>query len=172
MTINSGTTQYITAAQFLRYYDTRVVAELLSDTGVKVVSPAGDPILAELLQAACGEVEASALRGGRYTSDDLAALAASSTNHAVFLRKLCAAVCMDSLRSRRARVGEEELKDRKWVLEALKRLRQGEEIFGFVEVQEAGTTQSTKDNAVNRQARQGISTFASPFFGVRGGDRR
>lgn len=172
MTISSGTTQYLTAAQFLRYYDTRVVAELLSDNGVKVPDPAGSPILAELLQAACGEVEASALRGGRYTSDDLAALAASASNHAVFLRKLVASVCIDSLRSRRARVNEEELKDRKWVLESLKRLRQGEEIFGFVEVQKAGTTQATHDNAANRQARQGISTFASPFFGSRGGDRR
>lgn len=172
MTITSGSTQYITATEFLRYYDSRVVAELLSDTGVKATSPAGNPILAELLQAACGEVEASALKGGRYTSTDLAALAASATNHSVFLRKLVAAVTMDSLRSRRARVGEEELKDRKWVLETLKLLRQGEQIFGFAETQEAGTTQSTPDNAVTRRARSGISTNASPFFGCRGGDRR
>lgn len=172
MTITSGSTQYITPAQFLRYYDSRVVAELLSDNGVKVVAPAGDPILAELLQAACGEVEASALKGGRYTSDDLAAIAASTTNGGVYLRKMCAAVAMDSLRSRRGRVGEEELKDRKWVTEALRLLRQGEQILGFVEVQIAATTQSTKDDAQARQVRQGISTFASPFFGVRSGDRR
>lgn len=69
-------------------------------------------------------------------------------------------------------MGEDFLEQFKWVREALKALRQGEEILGFVEVQEAGTTQSTKDNAVDRRKRAGISRNASPFFGVRGGDRR
>lgn len=172
MTISSGTTLYLTAQQFLRYYDSRIVSQLLSDSGVEVSNPASDPLLAELLRAACGEVEASALKGGRYTASDLATISADSSHGAYYLRKLVAGVLMQSLRSRRARVGEDLLEQFKWVREALKALRQGEEILGFVEVQEAATTQSTKDNAVDRKARAGISRNASPFFGVRGGDRR
>jgi len=172
MTISSGTTVYITAAQFLRYFDSRIVAELLSDTGVKVADPANDPTLAELMQAASGEVESYALKGGRYSSADLADLAGGTTNHSFYLRKLVATIVMDSLRSRRSRVGEESLESRKWVLATLKLLGQGEQIFGFVETEEAGTTQADHDNATNRQTRAGISRNASPFFGVRGGDRR
>jgi hypothetical protein len=171
-TIVSGASAYLTGAQFLRYYDSRTVAELLSDSSTKVLDPAGNAYMLELLQAASGQVEASARKGGRYESTDLTALAAGSTNGAFYLRKLVAGVAMQDLRSRRARVGEDLLEQFKWVRDALKALRQGEEIFGFVENQTAATTHSDPDNATTRQQRSGISINASPYFGVRGGDRR
>jgi len=170
MTNASYSTSYLSAAQFLSYYDSRTVAELLSATGVKVADPANDPTMAELLLAASGQVEAAALKGGRYTSADLASIA--GTNNGAYLRKLVAGCAMQSLRDRRGRVGEDQLKSFEFVREGLKALRQGEEIFGFVEVQTAATTQSDLDNITNRQARQGISLNASPYFGTRGGDRR
>jgi hypothetical protein len=172
MTIVSGSTLYLTPAEFLRYYDSRVVAELLSDTGTKVIAPAGDPNLAELLKAACGEVEAAALRGGRYTSDDLTAIAASGTHGGSFLKKLVAGSVMQALRFRRARVGEDLLEQFKWLTAALKELRQGEQILGFLETQTAATTQADHDTLEKRQERRGISVNASPYFGIRGGDRR
>lgn len=172
MTISSGTTLYLTAQQFLSYYDSRVVAELLSDSGVKVASPVSDPRLTELLKSACGEVEANALRGGRYTATDLAAIAATETHGAVYLRKLVATCAMNSLRSRRARVGEDALESYRWVERCLKELRNGESIFGFVEVQEAANISSKRDNRTQRVRASGISVNASPYFGLRGGDGR
>lgn len=171
-TIASGTTLYLSATDFLRYYDTRVVAELLSDTGTKVTTPASDAGLAEHLRAACGEVEACALRGGRYTADDLTEIAASETHGGSFLKKLVAACVINNLRSRRARVGEDELTAHKWVTQALAQLGRGEMIFGVVEVQDAATTHSDRDNAVVRERRNGISLHAAPYWGTRGGDRR
>lgn len=172
MEIASGSSAFLTAAQFLRYYDSRVVAELLSDTNTKVQDPSTAPQMTEFLRSASGTVEASALKGGRYTAADLTALAAANVNGSYYLRKLVAGVLMQDLRARRARVGEDFLEQFKWVRDALKALRQGEEIFGFVEVQEAATTQATLDNWEARQVRNGISVNASPFFGNRGGDRR
>ena len=171
-TIASGTTLYLSASEFLRYYDSRVVAELLSDTGTKVVDPASDTGLAEHLRAACGEVEACALRGKRYSADDLTAIAASSTHGGSFLKKLVAACVMNNLRSRRARVGEDEIKAHQWVTNALAQLGRGETIFGVVEVQDAATTHSDRDHATVRQRRNGISLHAAPYWGTRSGDRR
>jgi hypothetical protein len=171
-TIVSGASAYLTPAQFLRYYDQRTVAELLSDSSTKVIDVIGNPYLAEMLQAASGQVEAAALKGGRYQAEDLTALAAGTSNSSFYLRKLVAGIVMNDLRSRRARTGEDSLEQYKWALDALKALRQGEEIFGFVENQTAATTQSDPDNATTRQQRSGISINASPYFGVRGGDRR
>lgn len=171
-TLASGSTPYLSAAEFLRYYDTRVVAELLSDTGTKVTAPAGDANLAELLRAACGEVEASALRGGRYSADDLTAIADSGTHGGGFLKKLVAACVMNNLRARRGRVGEDELQAHQWVNAALLQLARGETIFGVVEVQDAGNMHADRDNATVRQRRKGISVNAAPYWGNRGGDRR
>lgn len=171
-TLASGSTLYLSAAEFLRYFDTRMVAELLSDTGTKVQNPAGEASLQELLRAACGEVEACALRGGRYTADTLAAIATSGTFAAGHLKKLVAVCAMNNLRSRRGRVGEEELQSHKWAEQHLKALRQGEEIFGVVEEQEAAHLHADHDDQTRRTRRSGISVHASPFWGLRGGDRR
>src|SRR5689334_16034651 len=156
-TIASGSTPYLSASEFIRYYDTRVVAELLSDTGTKVTDVVGNANLAELISAACGEVEASALRGGRYTATDLADIATSGTFGAGHLKKLVATCVMNNLRSRRGRVGEDELQSHKWAEQHLKALRQGEEIFGTVETQDAANLHSQKDNLTNRTLRRGIS---------------
>jgi len=171
-TISSGAASFLTGAQFLRYYDQRTVAELLSDSSTKVQDPSTAPQMTEILRAASGTIEASALKGGRYSAADLTAISTSDTNGGYYLRKLVAGVAMQDLRSRRARVGEDLLEQFKWVRDALKSLRQGEEIFGFVENQTAATTQSDPDNATTRYNRSGISINASPYFGIRGGDRR
>lgn len=172
MTINSGTTLYLTALEFLNYYDTRMVAELLGDTGKPVQDVLDDEKLAQLLKAGCGEVEAAALRGGRYSSDDLTDISSGDTHGSHYLKKLVAGVVMQNLRARRGRVGEDLLEQFKWVVNALKELRNGEQILGFVEVQEAGNITAQTDNAVNVIARRGIHLQASPYFGVRGSDRR
>jgi hypothetical protein len=171
-TLASGSTLYCSATEFLSYYDTRVVAELLSDTGTKHPAPASSTVLTDLLTAACGEVEASALRGGRYSATDLSTIADSGTFAGGHLKKLVATCVMNNLRSRRGRVGEDELQSHKWAEQHLKALRQGEEIFGVVEVQDAATTHSDRDDRDTRVTRSGISLHAQPFWGTRGGDRR
>lgn len=172
MTINSGSTLYLTALEFLRYYDQRMVAEFLGDAGKPVADVIDDPKLAALLKASCGEVEAAALRGGRYSSDDLTDISSGDTHGSHFLKKLVAGVMMQNLRARRGRVGEDLLEQFKWVTNALKELRNGEQILGFVEVEEAGNVTAQTDNSANVIARRGISLFASPYFGIRGSDRR
>jgi hypothetical protein len=172
MTINSGSDSYLTSTEFLRYYDTRMVAELLGDTGRAVQDVLDDSKLDQLLRSASGEVEAAALRGGRYTADDLTTISGGTTNGSYYLKKMVAGVVMQNLRARRGRVGEDLLEQFKWLVNALKELRNGEQILGFTEVQEAGNITTQLDNSATVIARRGLALFASPYFGTRGSDRR
>jgi hypothetical protein len=93
---------YITAAQFTRLYDSRRVCQLLADTGTPVAAAdlAADETLADLLAVASEQIAAAALVGKRYSVDQLAALAASTTT-GFLLRKLTADLAYASLVARR-----------------------------------------------------------------------
>ena len=94
--------QYITAAQFLKAYDTRRVRDLLSDSGTPVAANdvATDPNLLQILAEASEEVAAAALVSKRYTTAQLTAMAASSTS-GFLLRRLTADLAFSLLVARR-----------------------------------------------------------------------
>lgn len=68
--------QYITVAELIEAADTRVLAQLGSDTGSALSPVSGDAqgILAAAIEWASARVQMNAKRGGRYDSDRLDAL--------------------------------------------------------------------------------------------------
>ena len=166
MTPSSSASSYCSGAEFLLYYDVRVVGDLLADDGTQVASGsvAGNSKLAECLLAGSGDVEAACLVAERYTPTDLAALTGAAD---ALLRRIVAALAMQYLRQRRARPDDKLLPEFEWAQKFLDRLRLGEKIFGFTEVQEAGQMAGREDSFSKRQESNGMVYQASPFFGNR-----
>lgn len=163
MTPASSTTTYCTGAQCVTFFDVRFLGRLLNDTGTAVAAAdvAADANLNAELMAASGEVEASVLCGGRYAPSDLAGLQASGAVGGMFLAKMVATIAVWNLMERRDPMAP--MPDRvARVLENMERLRSGENIFGFVEVQAAGNastqpfydTQAALENSPVYQARR------------------
>lgn len=163
MTPASSTTTYCTGAQCVKFFDVRFLGRLLSDSGTAIAAadvPDDGNLNAELL-AASGEIEAAVLCGGRYGPSDLAALQSSGAVGGAFLAKMVASIAVWNLMERRDPMVE--MPDRvARVLENMERLRSGENIFGFQEVQDAGNastqafydTQEALENSPVWQARR------------------
>lgn len=160
---NSAT--LLSAAEFLKRCDLRTVADLCSDTDEPVAeaSLAADPNLAAALLDATGEVEAAAMRGGRYTPADLAALTGATQAR---MRRMIARITMGLLYERRPDKGEPAA-SYKLALEQLELLRQGEMIFGTVEAADAQIQDHEVENAATVEARNGTSFIARRYFGRR-----
>lgn len=141
---------YITAAQFVRVYDSRKIVQELSDSGSPVLEADLDTNanLADILGMASEMVASAALVGKRYTVAQLAALAASSDS-GFLLRKLVADLAFAILVGRRGRSAADV--DRlcpahRQALLSLEQLRNGERLFpGITDGQhaEAGLPGST-----------------------------
>ena len=137
MTPSSGSAPYATASDFAERYDIRTIGDLLSDLGARL--PSGQVLtssrLTYLLMQASGQVEAAAMAGKRYTTDDLAALTGNSKEYLKGI--VCDLVIWILLGRRPTREGgvPEIVKG---ALEALELIRHGQRIFGFTEVQDAG----------------------------------
>lgn len=139
MTPDSATTPYCTAAQAVQFFDPSIWGDLLSDTKTRLTSAQvqANPILTQELLAASGEVEEAVLCGGRYSPTDLAALQAAGTAGGTHLAKMVATLAFWNATERR--YPKTEMPSRVMrIFDSLDRLRTGEAIFGFIEVQEAG----------------------------------
>lgn len=165
----SGDTPYLSADRVWLYRDQRTVLELLADDDtVPTTTDAensgtgpGAKLLAAL-QGASGEVEEHALVGGKYAPADLAAL---TGNIKVRLEGLVADLAFWRLSKRRwPRLKPEDVSGAEEALDALKRLADGETMFGTVQAVEAGlpavvTTDPGDDRRTVRAA--------SRYFGSR-----
>jgi len=83
------------------FYDRRLVALLVSDTNAPVADPSLSPVLQDALMLATARLEATAMRGGRYTSQDLVDIFNSDTAASRLLRYMVASLAIQSLWLRR-----------------------------------------------------------------------
>lgn len=165
----TGSAPYLTAARVWLYKDQRPVLELLLDDDTiatpndsqDVTTTAGGRLLAALVSAS-GEVEEYAMVGGRYLPVDLAALTGNAAGR---LEGLVADLAYWRLAKRRwPRLKPNEVSGVEEALLALKRLSDGETIFGTVEAVEAGLPEvTTLDPGDDRRTVRA----ASRFFGDR-----
>src|SRR5262249_5564409 len=143
-------------------------ADLLVDDDTRLASQgavAANVTLARLLLAASGEIEAALLANGKYTPTDLQTLTGASQ---CYLQKLTADLAHWRLKQRRwPDADPNTVQGAKAALDALERLRRGENIFGLQEVADAGLAETI--DLWNPPPCK-LSTEASRFFGERFSD--
>lgn len=161
----SSATTLCSVAEFLKRCDRRTVCDLVSDaeTPVDAASLATDANLAAALLDATGDVEAAAMKGGRYSPADLAALTGAALGR---LLRLVSRLAMVYLYERRPDKGPLP-EVYKVVQEQLELLRQGEMIFGTQESFDASREDDTVETSQDVEARNGTTYQASRFFGRR-----
>jgi hypothetical protein len=180
LTLNSSASGYLPPLEFLKRFDLRLIADLISDTGVRVGgSPNPDPavvavnlnLLSALLDAS-GDVEAACIRGHRYQPDDLQALAGTPDNVALpsaaqsRLFRLVGRLAMCYLYERRPDKGPiPETYKAAW--DHLEALANGEQIFGFAEAQDAGLLRSETEAAPLVERRNLTVVQARGYYGTR-----
>lgn len=182
LTPNSGLSSWIAPQAFFTFCDWRPVAQLLKDDGissdyVSMTQALGNPpnpayaALNTFLQAACGRVETALLRGNRYQASDLANLPAGS-NAAAFLARLLAKVVQQDIFERRPAYLKNYEAINKEVNETLKALADGENIFPFLETQQAGLIEVERDTPFDVEERHLTSVIARRVMGTRGNQLR
>lgn len=179
--ITSSTGTFCTATQLFDFVDSRVVASMLRDNESEDLPTESDMIdpetpagarLASLLRAGSGEVEAACLPRAQYSVADLEAIAASTTNAAMHLRRVTAGCTILAAFSRRHTSSGTKPEDYLAVLHAmdsLEKLRVGEHVFGLVGNIYAGAGMSTSPTEAQRSTEErNTVAMASRFFGNRG----
>lgn len=129
-------------------FDIRLIADLATDSGSTLDSGdvATHPNVLAALEDAMGEMVVALQVGGRYTEADLTGLTGYSLAHA---KRINCDIAMALLIKRRPIVGEEEAAGiAKQSREHLKRLADGENVFGIADVIEAGDVQLTAPSTV------------------------
>lgn len=184
LTLNSNTTSLLSPAEFLKRFDIRLVADLISDTGARTGgSPnpnasvvQGDPNLAAALLDATGDTEAACIRGERYQPADLFNLAnglnpgqtTSAAQGRLF--RLIGRLAMCYLYERRPDKGPiPETYKIAW--DHLDALAAGEQIFGFIETQKAGLLFSEVETPQLVENRYLTVVQARGYYGRRGNQR-
>lgn len=120
-------TVYATAADLLVRYDRRMVADLISDSGLSDPNPTTSAVVSAALADASAEIDRAALYGKRYTLDDLALL---GTAEDPTLKRMACDLAMGLLYARRGRGvpdGHQEMIDA--TRDALEDLRAGRHIL-------------------------------------------
>lgn len=168
MTIDSGLASYCTPAQFLVRYDQRSLAQLLSDTGIDISDVTNEPKLAQLLQEASAILESACLIGERYSTTDLANLAASATNMGQLIAGIVADIAIKRVFMRRPDVTMPRISQIEETERWLAALADGTRIFGFTEAEKAGHMSDTVETPQDVENRNLITFEARRLFGTRG----
>lgn len=168
-TLSSSVLPYCSIAQFIQRYDTRTLAQLLSDTGIDLESVTADTTLLELLMEASGKLEAAAVVGERYLLEDLEAIRdGAATNAKSLLAGIVADMAIVAVFDRRpnlqrphsAKIDESE--------RFIQALAEGVKIFPFTETENAGHLDNNVETPANVEARNLWTYQARRFFGTRG----
>ncbi len=133
----SSLTTYLPAAEFLKRCDHRTTGDLCSDADSRVSAAnlLTNDNLTAALQDASGLVESAALVGGRYTPDDINALAGNGLR---YLYRLITIITRAFLVDRRPTIGVPMPVGFDWAMNQLQLLREGQRIFSFSETADAG----------------------------------
>lgn len=175
-TLISATNPFATAADMVTFRDWRHIADFLNDDDTRVASSAsvqGNATLLTMLRVASGEVETALYRGGRYTKDDLAAIASDVTGTLVkdFLKELvCNLAFWKIVKRRKPDANPRAVSGVPEALETLAAMKLGEAILPFQEVTDASVMDYTPTDP-NRSKSQvnstPLSTQANRLFGSR-----
>lgn len=142
MNIHSSDIAFCTPDELFRRYDKRLIARLVSDTGVPISDDfalKNDQSLKVALREASAIVESYAYRGGRYTRDDLIALYQDTTKIGrELLIGLVASIALYLLWRRRGDPGVPIPNEYKLAEDMLRKLEQGYNIFAFEETMDTG----------------------------------
>lgn len=151
---------YITEVELLEGFDDRTVGQLASDTGTAVTLDGTSVEIKNAIERASAMVESGALRGGRYSLADLAAL---KTADDWSLKGLVAELTIGKLYERRPGTIPQDMKDMlRTAHEKIEALEKGDRIFN-----DAGAIVSGKPKVVllSRFERQQLNMVADqPFF--------
>lgn len=167
----SNPDSYASVDEALDYYDARLWGDLCGDVGVRYTAvqmkdgtnPAGQRFQA-LLKAASFDIESACIRGGRYSSDDLASL--EGVSRAGLVALICDRAIVRGMRARNPL--QETTSLHKETSETLNRLRLGEDVFGVQEDIDAGAGMETALRPDQQPGpRPALSTFADRYFGER-----
>jgi hypothetical protein len=178
-TIVGAEEPYCSASYFVKYVDTNFIGQLVTDDGNALTAQqildsydSSESVIYEVLCEASAQVEMHALRGRRYTTEDLRALAESHLVGSRMLRGLVADVAVGLLRDRRVFNDDRDLPNVRRANETLKQLANGDVIFPFDENARAGLPKG----AFIREAdlnRTGMVSFQQrDYFGRRSRDDR
>lgn len=141
-----SSTAFVSNTQFLTRYDSRTVAQLVSDTGTPAGSLSTDANLQQALEDATGEILMSALKGGRYSEADLLALLVADGSGNIsrtgnYLQRLTCDLAFYYLVLRRGNDVDEYPQAEK-AAKQLEALERGEKVFGVQDAIDAGVAQS------------------------------
>lgn len=163
MTPESATTGYATPTDALQYFDARTLGDALGDANARLAPSdvVANANLQALLDAASGELEASVLRGQRYTAANLGEL--TGTGRA-FLKRIVCYLAVYPLLWRRNPLGPKP-DGLAWVEEQKQQLEQGAAVFGLLEAQRAGVASLVTRAAGDAQDRRRTVTRAGRLFG-------
>lgn len=176
-TVASNAASLCPVGEFLKRVDARTVGQLASDT-TTVVAPGSlatnDNVLAALYDAS-GIVESAALRGGKYTAADLAALRDEENSNvpvmgANLLYRIVSDVAWVFLWERRPNksANQDPPPSYERSLAWLDELANGTKIFPMQEAMDAGRTETQVETRADVEDRNGMVYQASRYFGVRG----
>lgn len=175
---NTHGAPFCSPAQILWFYDANLLYQVFSDAGTPLLASAfliSPKVLAQL-GAAAGDVESACAVAGRYSPADLAKLAEATggaiSNGGMKLLKLNADLAFAAGRQQRGYRTEMEFPQIGRAYELLEKLRLGERIFSFTEVEEAGVgSLQDQGNTVARRPPL-ATTLANRYFGTRGREYR
>ena len=142
LTPNSSTSPYITGDDVAARVDSRLVGQLLADDGTTVPASSFDanPTLVALMADASGELESACLDGERYAPGDLLDL---NGNSLAYMKRILVALTAGYLYQRRGQVDDRVTAQFEWAQDMLGKLRNGDQVFAFVEDESAGVASNS-----------------------------
>lgn len=125
-------------SDFIKRYDVRLIGDLATDSGSTLAEDdvATHPNVLTALEDALGEIVVALMVGQRYSEAELLGLTGYSLAHA---KRIQCDIAMDLMVKRRPIVDEDRAKDiARQSREHLKRLSDGENVFGIPAVVDSG----------------------------------
>jgi hypothetical protein len=171
----SSANAYCSVAEFLKRYDWRTIAQLMSDddttpterTTLTDSTTNEGTRLADILKDASGQVEMAAFAGGRYAPADLEAL---TGNQSAFLKRLVANIAVGMCYQRRPDLYAALPVQAQEAANILNALAGGEMIFGLQENIDASHMDMTLDKPDDVDRRKLMTNITKSFFGRRGNE--
>lgn len=166
-TVLTSATSYASASDLIKAHSADQIGQWCQDS--KLTLTAGmimaDATVAAALLRASGMVEAYALRGGRYTPQDLAALTGAGQ---AMLIGLVVDLAYYLLARRRLKAKDaEDVAGYDVIKDTLTALGEGSAIFGFQEIVDAGVMSTVDTAKDSRNLKNRPTDIASRYFGRR-----
>lgn len=138
-----------TGSDLIERYDVRLIGDLATDLGSTLPTEEvpNHPNVLAALEDAMGEMVVALVVGQKYTEDELLGLTGYSLSHA---KRINCDIAMALLIKRRPIVAEDQAESvSKQSRDHLKRLRDGENVFGIPAVVEAGNLSLSTPSSVD-----------------------